>query len=256
MRKGLSKDGAFYDRCWQGWGGYISHSPATRARRRRILGWLRSDPVTDLLDVGCGNGAFLAELAQVRPDLRLAGADISPEVIAADEARHPDMEFSILDLNSQELPRRCQAVTCMEVVEHCADPLAAVARLARAATRSLYLTAPCGPLFPIDARVGHTSHLDPRATRRTLEAEGMRVERCQAWGFPFFNLYKHAINLRPEAMERSFLDARDWGPGKKAVALAADVAFRCNLPFWGYQLFVKATRPAGATGRDRTGEGA
>jgi ubiquinone/menaquinone biosynthesis C-methylase UbiE len=40
-------------------------------------------PEAVVLDVGTGPGVLLAELARLRPDLRLAGVDLSPDMVAA-----------------------------------------------------------------------------------------------------------------------------------------------------------------------------
>ncbi|WP_224959692.1 class I SAM-dependent methyltransferase [Geomonas subterranea] len=234
---------AFYDAAWDKWNDMIRYSPAPRFRRTRILSWVRelAAPRT-LLDVGCGNGEFLLQASRELQGTEFAGADVSPAVIEANRAQLPGMNFATLDLNREELPGRYDVVTCMEVVEHCADHREAIARLAAMTGQWLFVTVPCGPLFEIDRRVGHTRHFSPGEIREALEAAGLTVVRCQAWGFPFFNLYKHLINLNPDLACAAFLESGSYSAAQKLLASLVYVSFRLSLPFGGYQLLVAARR--------------
>lgn len=234
----------FYDQSWERWEDMIRYSPAPRLRREKALGWLREYRPGSILDVGCGNGEFLSEARRVLPEATLTGADISPAVVASNAARFHGMAFTVMNLDedSSLMPERHDAVVCMEVVEHCLDPQVALSRLAALTGRVLILSVPCGPLFPIDRQVGHTRHFAPGDLVPALERGGLRVVLAQSWGFPFFNLYKHAINLRPQAMADAFLSDRPYTAGQKLLATAVLTAFRLCLPWWGYQLFVVACR--------------
>ncbi|MFP5223870.1 MAG: hypothetical protein ACLGSA_16385 [Acidobacteriota bacterium] len=106
----------------------------------------------------------------------------------------------------------------------------------------LFVTVPCGPVFPIDKNVGHVRHFEPADIAGPLERAGLRVQRAMKWGFPFFNLYKHAINVRPESMSQAFLSSKRYSAGQKFLSQAVYAAFRLSLPWFGYQLFVTARR--------------
>ena len=83
------------------------------------------------LDVGCGAGLLTEPLARL--GARVSGFDASPELI--DVARwHAaamglDIDYRAGDV--QELEGRFDLITCMEVIEHVADPAAFVEALAR-----------------------------------------------------------------------------------------------------------------------------
>ncbi len=227
----------FYDQAWQDWNDMIRLSPAPRIRRRMVLNRLRALRPDSLLDVGCGNGAFLQETRTALGGcVRLAGADVSPAVIAANAQRLPEIGFHVLDLDAGSLRDRFHTVVAMEVLEHCTDFQAALCNLATMAQRHLIVTVPCGPLFPIDRMVGHTRHFSPEDLRAALPAAGLEEVRIVRWGWPFFNLYKHAINLSPERMSENFMSDKPYGPTQRLVAQAAYAAFRLSLPVWGYQL--------------------
>lgn len=82
-----------------------------------------------MLDVGCGEGAWLASLVRRRSDLVLAGVDI--------ERRHGlpfGIDFARLDLESAPLPYPAgtfQLVVCAHVLEHLRDPDPVTAEIRR-----------------------------------------------------------------------------------------------------------------------------
>lgn len=233
---------AFYDCAWQEWRGMVKYSPAPRIRRKKIVSWLSSISPGSILDVGCGNGELLMDVRHLMPDAKLAGADISDAVIESNRINFPDIGFSKIDLNKETLPARFDAVICMEVIEHCDDYRAAIKRLAAMTGKWLLITVPCGPVFEIDRRVGHKRHFKPKEMAEALRNEGLRVIRAEEWGFPFFNLYKRMINLRPDKMRESFLSEQRYGFRQKILASSTYAAFNICLPKWGFQLFVMAGR--------------
>lgn len=234
--------GAFYDRAWSEWDDMARYSPAPRIRRRVILDWLRGLPIHSLLDVGCGNGIFLAEAKERLRTPRIAGADLSAQVIESNRKALPGLEFSVLDLDREALDERFDAVVCMELIEHCVDPQVALDHLAAMTGKWLLLSVPCGPVFAIDRQVGHHRHFRADEIRAMLGKAGLEVMRLQEWGFPFFNLYKHLINLWPEKTCQAFLSTQGYGPGQKMVSELLYQLFRLNLPRAGYQLFAMAKR--------------
>jgi 2-polyprenyl-6-hydroxyphenyl methylase/3-demethylubiquinone-9 3-methyltransferase len=82
------------------------------------------------LDVGCGAGLLTEPLARL--GAKVTGIDASPEVIAVArqhaEAMGLGVDYVVGDV--QELEGEFDLITCMEVIEHVADPAAFLHALA------------------------------------------------------------------------------------------------------------------------------
>jgi 2-polyprenyl-6-hydroxyphenyl methylase/3-demethylubiquinone-9 3-methyltransferase len=83
------------------------------------------------LDVGCGAGLLTEPLARL--GAKVTGLDASPEVLAA-AREHASARGLGIDYRTGELAElqgQFNLITCMEVIEHVADPAAFVHALAR-----------------------------------------------------------------------------------------------------------------------------
>jgi 2-polyprenyl-3-methyl-5-hydroxy-6-metoxy-1,4-benzoquinol methylase len=96
-----------------------SHGSRFRVARRLVMPYAGRR----LLDYGCGDGTFLALVADLFPDA--VGADIDPQQIADCAARFggaPRTTFLTMDrLADPSQQSRYDVVVCMEVLEHCPD---------------------------------------------------------------------------------------------------------------------------------------
>jgi 2-polyprenyl-3-methyl-5-hydroxy-6-metoxy-1,4-benzoquinol methylase len=95
------------------------------------------------LDLGCGEGAFTAELA--RAGAAAVGVDVAAGAVRRAQARHPGLEFRLTPIDGP-LPFADQSfdvVWCSEVIEHVADTarwLSEVRRVMNPAGRLLLST--------------------------------------------------------------------------------------------------------------------
>jgi 2-polyprenyl-6-hydroxyphenyl methylase/3-demethylubiquinone-9 3-methyltransferase len=82
------------------------------------------------LDVGCGAGLLAEPLARL--GAKVTGIDASPKVIAVarDHAASMGLEIDYRVGDVQKLEGEFDLITCMEVIEHVADPAAFVRGLA------------------------------------------------------------------------------------------------------------------------------
>jgi SAM-dependent methyltransferase len=146
--------------------------PEAFERRRR---WLlaRVVPGAKVLDLGCGDGAFAAEL--LAAGAVVIGVDVSETALARARERAPRAELHHV-AEGDPLPVAngwADVVWAGEVLEHAVDPggVVADARLALRAGGQLLVTTPAhGPLLT------RTARLDPRSdhlrffTRRSLRS--------------------------------------------------------------------------------------
>jgi 2-polyprenyl-3-methyl-5-hydroxy-6-metoxy-1,4-benzoquinol methylase len=88
-------------------------------------------PGRRVLDVGCGEGAFTAELA--RAGAEVVGLDVAEEPLRRARARHPELDLRVLESESSwELADASfELVWAGEVIEHVADTAGWVSELRR-----------------------------------------------------------------------------------------------------------------------------
>lgn len=109
---------------------YMAHTPASRSRSvygrlKEVLGRRSARVVArhvpaggSCLEVGCGNGAFLALLGEARPDVELAGVDIVDLGVALPRFTFYRGQLEEIDFRG----RRFDAVYCSNLIEHVPDP--------------------------------------------------------------------------------------------------------------------------------------
>jgi SAM-dependent methyltransferase len=223
---------ALYDRFWADCPDFSRYNPGARHRRRIALRLLGELPRGRLLDVGCGDGELLMDLARALPDLpSLAGADLSSETVRRNRARCPGMEFHVLDVTRAALGEVFDLVVCSEVIEHLDDRRAAFRNLAAmlAPGGHLLVTCPAGRVYATERHFGHISHptlaeLDERAAEVGLR----RVESVN-WGFPLYKALKWATNVNADWAIRNFASGR-YSTSARLVSTALYWANFLNLP--------------------------
>jgi 2-polyprenyl-3-methyl-5-hydroxy-6-metoxy-1,4-benzoquinol methylase len=105
-------------------------------------------PVSSVLEVGCGEGHVTAKLADFFPGAKVVGTDLSEEVIETARRLHPGLDFraeSIYELDRRG--ERFDLIVACEVLEHLEDPAAALAAIARARPRHVFVSVPREPLW-------------------------------------------------------------------------------------------------------------
>ena len=176
---------------------YGSRNPVVRrlmAGFRRTLDelWLEASPES-VLDVGCGEGVLTAEWAERLGDGRVVGVDLPDPKLEREWARRrPNLEFRAGD--ATQLPfadGEFDLAAAIEVLEHVADPEAALAEMARVARRWLLVSVPREPLWrglnlargaylrELGNTPGHLHHWSRREFQALLERHG-RIERARA----------------------------------------------------------------------------
>jgi len=96
-----------------------------------------------LLDIGCGDGAFLDHARGKRPKLEMIGIDGSEAAVRKLRQRGLRGEV-ISDLNRPDLSahRETDVVTAMEIIEHLSEPEALMTELLKTRASKVYITIP------------------------------------------------------------------------------------------------------------------
>ena len=135
-------------RCGRASRAYAHPLPDYFGQRREDVLPLLPDAIDTLLDIGCGAGGFGA-LVKQRRGCRVVGLEQS-EPVAALARRRLDQVW-VGDALRVDPGARFDCVTCLDVIEHVADPDALLARIARHYLR------PEGRLVASVPNVGHWS---------------------------------------------------------------------------------------------------
>jgi SAM-dependent methyltransferase len=158
--------------------------PAFELRRAFLLEHVRActGQPARVLDVGCGEGRFAAELT--RAGAHVVGIDLAAEPLRRARVRHPELDLRLVDAEgSWPFPDACfDAVWAGETIEHVADTagwLSELRRVLRSEGSLLLSTPDHGRLamlgLALSARA-FDAHFDPRSdhlrfyTRRALAA--------------------------------------------------------------------------------------
>ena len=83
-----------------------------------VLEELQGRRYKTVIDVGCGDGRFLREVARNNPGTELLGVDYSERAIRLAQALNPEIEYKSVDIGSTELQQTYDVVTMIEVLEH------------------------------------------------------------------------------------------------------------------------------------------
>lgn len=118
----------------QGW--HVDDSPFKAAQVKAILERNGFYPRT-FVEVGCGAGAILSELAREYPQSRFSGYEISPQAHELSKARETDrIQYHLADfLRTKD---RYDCLLCMDVFEHVPDYLGFLEKLRDRADLSIF----------------------------------------------------------------------------------------------------------------------
>lgn len=112
------------------WARAYGRSRLLRSLQKKALAELRPEPSDRVLDVACGTGELLAQIAP-RVE-RAIGVDISPGMLEIARSRHPDIDFRVGP--SDALPfadGEFTALVCTTALHHFPEPQRSLDEMAR-----------------------------------------------------------------------------------------------------------------------------
>jgi ubiquinone/menaquinone biosynthesis C-methylase UbiE len=145
-----------------------------------------------VLDIGTGPGVLLDELAVLRPDLRLSGVDLSPDMVAAAARNLAGVadRASVRVGDVAELPFEDDSfdlIVSSLSLHHWDDPEAAVPQLAR-------VLRPGGRLHIYDFRFAPFDRLAAAARERSVLNGQTPVRTPMRTGLPFFRCVRWVMS--------------------------------------------------------------
>jgi len=240
---------------WEHFAEHASENPAQDYRHRTVLRLLEQLELRNdvrLLDLGSGQGDFLAKAATAWPNADLAGVELSEQAVLMTTRKVPRARVFEANLFAPRpelkvLEAWAHVVVCCEVLEHVDDPatLLRAARCYCTPGARLIVTVPGGPMSSFDRHIGHRQHFTARKLRSYLGASGWEVQRIFRAGFPFFNIYRALVIARGERLARDLTSTPTQILRLERIAMHVfRVLFRANFldsPF-GWQIIAIARK--------------
>jgi 2-polyprenyl-3-methyl-5-hydroxy-6-metoxy-1,4-benzoquinol methylase len=156
---------------------FDSNSGAATARSKKIVAWLNAaGQLPDggkLLDIGCGNGAFLSAFSQQYPDWQLTGLELNDRNRAVVEAIPGVTQLHVGPLSA--LNERFDLIVLIHALEHIPEPVRYVAALTERLNPGgrLLIEVPDLDSSPFDILIAdHATHFTARTLQHVVEAAG------------------------------------------------------------------------------------
>ena len=147
-----------------------------------MQGMLRTEKVQSVLEVGCGTGAVLAEVARRGIGTSHLGIDVTAPAVHVD----PDAtNLSLIEYDGQTIPFHDDSfdlVYASHVVEHVLNPRGFLSEISRVSKRLIYLEVPC----ELHARtrysdiqktlnIGHINSYSPESFSLLCQTAGLKM---------------------------------------------------------------------------------
>ncbi|NTU82900.1 MAG: class I SAM-dependent methyltransferase [Chloroflexales bacterium] len=227
-----------YSHGWETkWDDMKRYGPMSRHIRRNIKQLIRPLTFSSVLDIGCGQGSFLAELRAELPHIEAYGSDFSTSAALMARRQVPGGEFCVFDLERGHLNRQFDLIVCSEVLEHIPDDRAALRNLAAMTGGHLVISTVQGRMRGFEAgEVGHVRNYAYGELARKVEEAGLKVLKVVEWGFPFYSpLYRDFLDLTSSRGTTG-----SFGPSRKLLANLIYLLFLLNSSRVGDEIFLLA----------------
>lgn len=174
--------------------------PAPRfvLRRDRILALVKSIKPGKTVEVGCGAGSLLCDMARGGHDC--TGIETSAQALAiATEMTAGQENASVRASAASTWDKQFDLLMSFDVLEHIEDDASALAQwvgwLKPGGTAILSVPGHRKMWSPRDAWAGHFRRYDRKDFTDLVEKAGLQIERVECYGFPLSNLTHWLGNL-------------------------------------------------------------
>jgi SAM-dependent methyltransferase len=179
-------------------------TPSYLVKRKVILDFIRKIPVDNFLELGCGAGDLLMSLAAL--GYRGIGIDLSEAAVSVASKRVEGTQVTVLNTDIDHIAGQFDLTIASEVLEHCADDVAELGRLAEKTRPGGYvlLTVPAhmAKWGANDDFCGHIRRYERDELHGKLIAAGLQPICIYSYGVPIYNImkpfYDRAIRKQPD----------------------------------------------------------
>ncbi len=160
-----------------------------RILTREIFNRLDEFKSPNFLEIGCGTGEFLRELA-CDARLRITGSEIYIKGLLYAKKKLPAVEFIQFDVTQGILPEKYDILAAFDVIEHIEDDIAAIANVSRMLTPGGYfvVTVPQHMFLwsRLDQIVRHKRRYSRQELTGKLRGQGLDICRVTSFVFALF----------------------------------------------------------------------
>lgn len=146
-------------------------------------------PEPRFLEIGCGTGAFIEELARDN-NLQITGSEIYLGGLHYAKRRLPDVEFIQFDAKQGILPEKFEIIAAFDVIEHIDDDITAISNIHRMLSDDgcFIVTVPQHMFLwsRLDEIVMHKRRYSRKELVSKLQEQGFTIGLCSSFLFVLF----------------------------------------------------------------------
>ncbi len=162
-----------------------------RLLKKIVNRFKRAQGQTRLVEIGCGNGAFIREIVE-DSDLAITGSEVYFKGLLYAKKKRPEVEFVQFDVTQGRLSEEFDIIAAFDVLEHIDDDMAAIANIHAMLSRGghFIVTVPQHKILwsRLDEIVKHKRRYSRSELLAKLGQREFEVRLCSSFVFVLFPL--------------------------------------------------------------------